>query len=300
MKNILSLILLGGLISTFSACQNEEEILATSTTSQIDEIENQYVQGDEKIETLLLPGEVKDEEPKEVIIPEYPINQRNIITRAGFESYVGVFKQKGKSCGQYSELKIHLDAEDTKTNSWQEGWTGQSGVVEKGNVNLYFCLVPQDNFKRIRGSFYAVLKLGPGITNTLVRLIDNDDQHTGNGYELNGEPISPSDLQTVLGPGISENEGGNTSLTFHLYEPDNINGATSLPDLGIEYGVLGKISTIPVYETGSILMDEEDSRRSNGLWYEGTRINDLSTMPGLNNLFLDFPRNFGIYLTRVK
>lgn len=300
MKNILSIILLGGLISTFSACQNEGEIPETSTTSQIDEIENQYVQGDEKIETLLLPGEVKNEEPQDIVIPEYPIGQKNIITRSGFTSYVGVFKQKGKSCGQYSELKVRLDAEDTKTNSWQEGWTGESKVADKGNVEYYFCLVPQDNFKRIKGSFYAILKLGPGITNTLVRLIDNDDKHTGNSYELNGQPIKVEDLETVLGPGIKEDSAGNTTLTFHVYEPDNINGATSFPDLGIEYGVLGKITTIPVYETGSLAMDEEDSWRSNGLWYEGTRITNLGTISGFNNLFFDFPANFSIYLTRVK
>lgn len=285
----------------FSGCENESLLVPEQTvTTAIQKIQTLYEEGDIKVETYLQSGEEKIVNKDINHVEKYPIPQKEIVTRSGLESYVGVLKQKGHTCGQYSELKITIDCEDHNTDSNQRDWTGASGVVGNGNVDLYFCLVPQTNFHRIKGSHYAVLKLGSGTSNTIVRKFDNEDSKTWNSYYLNGVEINANELPNVLGPGINQDGNGNTTLTFQFYEAD-INGVTSFPDFGVEYGVIGKINTIPIYETGYLFIDEEDDYNWSQMWFNGTLLGEnISGYPGLNLLFYPHYRDLGIYMTRVK
>lgn len=101
----------------------------------------------EKIETLASEVEIQasmDEYKAELMNRESVAKERVMRTAyAAATNVVGVFKIS--SCGTYRELKITMDCEDKKSDSYTTGNVGAS-YVEGGNVNFVFCLTNASRF----------------------------------------------------------------------------------------------------------------------------------------------------------
>ena len=171
-----------------------------------------------------------------------------------------VVKDIGQSCGSYDVLDIHMDSEDHHTANSKAGWIGDN--IVNGNITLRFCLVPKNLFSASKYYQYAVLSLDYGWENMIERYFDNEDDNNDNWIKLNGTRLSSSEVQNELGNGISQT--GNTRLCFYVYNQNISSGATSFPNLGIHYGVLGYFGT---GSKGWIYSDDEDSNNANKCWY---------------------------------
>ena len=62
---------------------------------------------------------------------------------AAATNVVGVFKIS--SCGTYKELRISMDCEDKRDNSYTTGNVGAT-YIENGNVNFVFCLTNANRY----------------------------------------------------------------------------------------------------------------------------------------------------------
>ena len=101
----------------------------------------------EKIETLASEAEIQasmDEYKAELMNRESVAKERVMKTAyAAATNVVGVFKIS--SCGTYKELRISMDCEDKRDNSYTTGNVGAT-YIENGNVNFVFCLTNANRY----------------------------------------------------------------------------------------------------------------------------------------------------------
>lgn len=252
--NFISISLLTFLSIALFSCSKDDDL-----TSQIATLSDDI----QKIETALEEGSAKNENLKDGPKTETKLNNRLVekIRLELQESYskqesylksgsnlVGVLKNG--SCGNYPELSIYMDCEDSRSASRDYGWTGSSMVTGAKNIRLKFCVVNNAYFERTNVDF-AILRITsdkPAGINIIERYFDNEDNSNANSVSYNGNNISG-----WLGP---NHFGGNTRLSF-LYYPKRY--ANDWPNLGISYGVLGRFGS----NQGYIHSDDEDRKNAN-------------------------------------
>ena len=121
---------------------------------------------------------------------------------------VGVIPAVGGSCPAPTEVKIHMDNEDSNNNNQSSGWTG--AISSGRNTLLEFCKIDGTKLGRLpapsSGSAkYAVLKLGaqcpPGSTE-FKRYHDDEDgtavEHKLDGRRGRADANSPAAAPTLL------------------------------------------------------------------------------------------------------
>lgn len=206
------------------------------------------------------------------------------------EGLVGVLKTS--SCGNYKELVIFMDCEDSKGHSWTQGWTGDSYVDYNKNLFLKICVIPTAThvFQRGRNEF-AVLHLGgqiPTGISTITRLFDNEnDKNENYKYtQYDGKPIKDQWIGAC-------NFTTDTQLAFLHYKSNG--SVDKFPSLGISYGVFGKLGDAQ----GVIYTDDEDSGNHNSC---STTAPDGTQTPvnGVFGTILDAHNNTSLYTSRIQ
>ena len=196
----------------------------------------------EKIETLASEDEIKASVAKERVM-------RTAYAAVG--GIVGVFKIS--SCGTYKELRITMDCEDKKSDSYTTGNVGAS-YVENGNVNFVFCLTNANRYypggvlTLTQDSRREVRKM-----DAIVRHHDTEDSDPRNriytenaDYQGNLRGYSSVDNDVTLAWGFPSN-GAPFSIASYF-------GAA-----GIQYGLLSTTNAA----TGTIRCDDEDKNNKN-------------------------------------
>lgn len=206
------------------------------------------------------------------------------------EGLVGVLKNS--SCGNYKELVIFMDCEDSKGHSWTLGWTGDSFVDSNKNMHLKICVIPTAThvFQQGRNEF-AVLHLGgqvPTGISTITRLFDNENDKNENykytrydGEEIRDQWIGQCYLST------------DTQLAFLHYKSNG--SIDKFPSLGISYGVFGRFGDAQ----GNIYTDDEDSGNHNSCYTtspDGTQ----TPVNGMFGTILDAHKNTSLYTSMVQ
>ncbi|CUP20717.1 hypothetical protein C799_03586 [Bacteroides thetaiotaomicron dnLKV9] len=218
----------------------------------------------EKIETLASEDEIKasmDEYKAELMNRESVAKERVMRTAyAAVGGIVGVFKIS--SCGTYKELRITMDCEDKKSDSYTTGNVGAS-YVENGNVNFVFCLTNANRY--YPGGVLLVDHIDYNLTLTqdsrrevrkmdaIVRHHDTEDSDPRNriytenaDYQGNLRGYSSVDNDVTLAWGFPSN-GAPFSIASYF-------GAA-----GIQYGLLSTTNAA----TGTIRCDDEDKNNKN-------------------------------------
>lgn len=256
-------------------------------SNEIKEEATRVDEGMEKVETSA-SDEIKSK-IQEILDRSY-YKERTYLRINDGEGLVGVLKSS--SCGNYKELVIFMDCEDSKGHSWTEGWTGDSYIDYNKNLFLKICVIPTANhiFQRGRNEF-AVLHLGgqvPTGISTITRLFDNEnDKNENYKYtQYDGEPIKDQ----WIGPC---NFTTDTQLAFLHYKS---NGSIDrFPSLGISYGVFGKFGSAQ----GVIYTDDEDSGNHNNCYTtapDGTK----TPVNGVFGTILDAHNNTSLYTSWVQ
>lgn len=101
----------------------------------------------EKIETLASEEEINAsmDEYKTMLMNRTSVAKERVMRTAyaAVTDVVGVFKIN--SCGTYKELRISMDCEDRRDNSYTTGNVGAT-YIENGNVNMMFCLTNANRY----------------------------------------------------------------------------------------------------------------------------------------------------------
>lgn len=264
MKKVYSILLS---FTIFCSCQNDidnemtpltltSEITKTETVLQQGEIKNENNQTGEKIETELRA----DLKEKMILELDSKISKQQTFLRNAGRT-VGVFKNG--TCGKYPVLHVAMDCEDSRPKSKTINWVGDSHVDKNKNINLLFCVVDGAYFNRIQNHKYGILKLNNDQTTTssgvhiLKKYFDNEDSSNWQWTKLNDQVISDSKKPFAYGDCFFHN---NTLLAFYYFENDYQSKNNDFPNLGISYGVLGKING---KENGEIFSDDEDGANGN-------------------------------------
>lgn len=193
---------------------------------------------------------------------------------------VGVFKVG--SCGNYKELTIHMDCEDSRDGSYVSGNVGDTSVDSNGNVDFQFCLTESNRF--YPGGVLLLDQTG-GVTvnsrNILVRRHDTEDSHGSNNVFGNHHKYY---YDAAISNGYTNVRNDNAILAWGFPSGVQYFPAPQFGPSGIQYGLL----VMEPASTGIIYCDDEDSK--NGNWaqeYEGGVFKrDLR----------DFVSNFGVTL----
>ncbi|MCS2933993.1 hypothetical protein [Bacteroides faecis] len=217
----------------------------------------------EKIETLASEVEIQasmDEYKAELMNRESVAKERVMRTAyAAATNVVGVFKIS--SCGTYRELKITMDCEDKKSDSYTTGNVGAS-YVEGGNVNFVFCLTNASRF--YPGGVLLVDHINYNETFTqgyttqarkidvIVRHHDTEDSDPRNRIETSDERYTDN-LK-----GYSSVDG-NVTLAWGFPSMPLFNLASYVGPVGIQYGLLSTTQAA----TGTIRCDDEDKKNKN-------------------------------------
>lgn len=282
------------LLAFLTSCEKNE----TNATDAISKIETNYEGTGEKDESKNIdntPTTIASEE----LINFYfsKLRDNNDLTRNKNElkSYVdkvGVIKG-GSSCGSYPEFQVWMDGNDGSNNhAWYSGWTG-TWYISGGNSYMAFCLVPASKFGYVSGTNYAVLKVTANNASSFLirRFFDCEDKKNasnckdGNNAAVKEFSFEPNDKETTT----SMTDRGNFNMCLTYYPDGNASNYTTFPNLGISYGVFGKIygKTLGHYVTW-----EEQTGCINQLYYyENGSVtkNPLITVngskcPGIENL----------------
>ena len=261
------------------SCEKEEvTIEEINLTEEIAKIETSYKEGDVKIEdSSNLNGKVEtvasEEYMEELLrVVEKSFSKQKTYLKSGSTYYTkGVFKNT--TCGNYKELEIFMDCEDSGASSFKSGSVGASYVTSgTKNVGFRVCVVddvlfgPYTNGGTITYN-YGVLNLGvqePGVSR-LVRGFDNEDSGNANYAIFDGSYYSGTMGDCHIGSG-----NPNTQLSFSYYDTyfDNWDNlpypytSTSMPNIGFSYYVLAD------WHTGYIYTDDEDRRNANYCYFE--------------------------------
>ena len=288
-------------VFVFTSCEQEPEEMEQlqTLTQEIEKIETLYKEGDikiendlseEKIETVASP-ELMEKLERE-LLKSY--TKQTTYSKTSAFGYVGVFRDG--TCGSYEELYVKMDCEDRRTNSYEGGYTGDSGVVDgrHENVVFRFCFVP-NGFKRTTYDF-AVLNVSSTVPSGISRIrrhFDNEDNSNGNILMRNN----------VRKYGFYQMGSNyfykNTILSF-LYYP-RISTTNTPSSVGFPYGVLGRFGNAQGY----IRSDDEDSRNAN--WCKLWKYNDTnngydsekeirSNIPNI----MDVGSNTKLYISRIN
>jgi len=269
------------------------------------------VEGMQKVETVMTDESLKQEtsawaEYSEAMENEYERSNslRKKSTKSAYGNFVGVIKQKFWSippyttgCGEYDELWVFMDCEDSNNNNNKGGWTGAT-VVDR-NITLKFCLVPQSLFSRSKYHTYAVLDLNWEPYANIERYFDNEDDGNTNYVKLNGTEINPN----YYFPDALE-QSNNTLLSFYVFWQDANNGSTTFPNLGIQYGVFGTLSG---KSQGYVYSDDEDNSNVNYCAYGQYLVMSGSTLYPMYWEIIDmiepnlpYGENTTFYMSRVQ
>lgn len=173
-------------------------------------------------------------------------------------SVVGVFKVG--SCGNYKELTVKLDCEDSREASSITGNVGDSNVDSNGNVEMKFCLTESNRFYPGGVLLVDHINYRPYATGTmsiLVRHHDTEDSSGdntvsgGNDRYYSRETISNGHTKVSQGDAILAWAFPCTGSYYYPLPP--------IGPSGIQYGLL----VMEQASTGQIFCDDEDKRNQN-------------------------------------
>lgn len=178
---------------------------------------------------------------------------------------VGVFKVG--SCGNYKELTVKLDCEDSRDASSTSGSVGDTSVDSNGNVDFRFCLTESNRF--YPGGVLLVDHInygayGTGAMPILVRHHDTEDSNSDNTVSGTDDRYNSRETISLGHTKVSQ---GDAILAWAF--PCTGSYYYPLPPLGpsgIQYGLL----VLEQASTGTIFCDDEDKGNQN--WakeYEG-------------------------------
>lgn len=296
---VISVIIAGIVIYS---CTKEKELTnntykpskKTFDFSQFGKIETVYNERENPIkETDTLPkdGPEIGIEPDilDTIITSIEDSVPEILKSLGDCGYVGVFKKstcRNSKTGQnYTEVVIYFDSEDDNNQNRMDGETGGSYRTGNNDIEMHFCLVPQDLFGNT-GVDYGVLRWSPIACGTqfegscrmsLVRFLDCEDNNNitkliEGGQTLVNQDFDPYHLTHA-------DNRGNVRMEFAFFRSFCHNA--NFPDLGMEYGVLG---TFPASNFGHIYSDDEDDNNINYMLlrnFFGGNNQIIQSVPGL-------------------
>lgn len=175
---------------------------------------------------------------------------------------VGVFKIS--SCGTYKELRISMDCEDKRDNSYTTGNVGAT-YIENGNVNFVFCLTNASRY--YPGGVLLVDHINYNLTLTqeyrrenrqmdvIVCHHDTEDNNPSNS--LFSDDNYYNDINHFMGYTKIDND-----VTLAWGFPSNgapFSIANYFGPAGIQYGLLSTTNAA----TGTIHCDDEDSNNKN-------------------------------------
>ncbi len=206
-----------------------------------------------------------------------------ILKSSGDCGYVGVFKKS--TCKTYEEVVIYFDSEDHNNQNRIDGETGGSYKTGNNDIEMHFCLVPQDLFGNT-GVDYGVLRWNPIACGTefdgscrmsIVRFLDcEDNNNITKIYEGGQLLVNQDNDQFHL---THADNKGNVRMEFAFFKEYCHNA--NFPDLGFEYGVLG---TFTGTDNGHIYSDDEDNDNINYMRlrnFFGGNEQLISSVPGL-------------------
>lgn len=222
----------------------------------------------EKIETLASEDEIKAsmEEYKTMLMNRASVAKERVMRTAYAASnpVVGVFKVN--SCGNNTQLRLTMDCEDRRDDSYTTGNVGAS-YVEGGNVNFVFCLTNANRY--YPGGVLLVDHINYDLLIThdyyrqrrqmdvIVRHHDTEDNNPSNVIHTTG----------IYKDGFTgySSVGGNVTLAWGFPStPNPFNlGAYFGPGDNIQYGLLSTVQAA----TGSIHCDDEDKNNKNWIQY---------------------------------
>lgn len=223
----------------------------------------------EKIETLASEDEIQasmDEYKAELMNRESVAKER--VMRGVYAAkggVVGVFKIS--SCGTYKELRISMDCEDKRDNSYTTGNVGATFVDGSGNVNFVFCLTNSNRY--YPGGVLLVdhinysLPLTQGIytkarnMDVFVCHHDTEDNNPSHYFECNDSyynSINRLGGYTKIDSDVTLAWGFPPYLASPQFDLGTYYGAP-----GIQYGLLSTTAAA----TGTIHCDDEDSNNKN-------------------------------------
>ena len=279
--------------------QDSEEINQQQTlTQEIEKIETIFKEGDikiendlseEKIETLASP-ELKAKLETE-LLKSY--TKQTTYSKTSALGFVGVFRDG--SCGSYEELYVKMDCEDRRTNSYQGGYTADSGVVDAHHENVVFrfCFVP-NSFNRTTYDF-AVLNVSSTVPSGISRIT----RHFDNEDNRNGNILLRNNVRKYGFTKIGSNYFYKNTILSFLYYP-RVSRTNTPPSLGFPYGVLGRFGNAQGY----IRSDDEDSKNAN--WCKILKYNDATnrynqeTSSGNITNIMDVGSNTKLYISRIN
>jgi hypothetical protein len=276
-KNILNVTMCLALLFLFSCEKDQISTENNSLTDEINAVVTKFDNGDVKIEFPWYPGFQKNEEVSSASLDRAIKVQQELdksyskqttyLKSAG--NTVGVIKQG--SCGQYKELYIYMDCEDTGAASSKSGtYFGECSVNSAKNITLLFCVVTSAYFQATNVD-YAVLDLSSYGWPTGVSKIKNqmiNETHAninacteGGTYNILTGINSGGTSKKNISYGETIVTSG-TVLTYYYYP--KVSTSTPFPTLGgIHYGVFGSFGASG--DQGNILVDNEDGGSS---WVE--------------------------------
>jgi astacin (peptidase family M12A) len=177
---------------------------------------------------------------------------------------VGVIPNVNGNCPRPTEVKIFLDNEDSSNQNTSSGWTG--AIVSGRNTLFEFCKVDGSKLGRLpapksgSGS-YAVLRLGdtcPIGSTEFVRYHDDEDgPNIPNISWMAGE----------VGPTRQNGDLQSTGTEMHWCVFAQASGAetptmTAFPKFSFRYGVVAASNFSNAEKTGSVYIDDEDSKNN--------------------------------------
>lgn len=220
----------------------------------------------EKIETLASEAEIQasmDEYKAELMNRESVAKER--VMRGVYAAkggVVGVFKIS--SCGTYKELRISMDCEDKRDNSYTTGNVGAT-YIENGNVNFVFCLTNASRY--YPGGVLLVDHINYNLTLTqeyrrenrqmdvIVCHHDAEDNNPSNYAEGNDNLYNS---KASLG-GYTKIDDDVTLAWGFPSNGSSFSIANYFGPAGIQYGLLSTTNAA----TGTIHCDDEDSNNKN-------------------------------------
>lgn len=180
---------------------------------------------------------------------------------AATTNVVGVFKVG--SCGTYKELTLYLDAEDTRQNSKISGNVGDTYVDGNGNVRFKFCLTEANRY--YAGGVFLVDHINysqyGNIMTVMVRYHDCDDDNADNKI-IESNHSDYQHIRNLKGYTVVDN---NAALAWAFPTYPKPQWTPSLPTEPKNYIEFGLLSGGPRARSGSIYVDDEDSKNRNWL-----------------------------------
>lgn len=261
-------------LAAFAICSScSDSYYLPETEQDLAKLENEYdgakakeaEDEGEKIETLATEDEIKAsmDEYKTMLMNRASVAKERVMRSAyaATNPVVGVFKVN--SCGSNKELKISMDCEDRRDDSYTTGNVGAS-YVEGGNVNFIFCLTNANRF--YPGGVLLVDHINYDLAFTqgyviqrrkidvIVRYHDTEDNNPSNFIETTHD-----DYKNGL-RGYSS-VGDDVTLAWGFPSDPNLFNLGSYfgPGDGIQYGLLSTVKAA----TGSIHCDDEDKNNKN-------------------------------------